>query len=108
MITSRSKAEKISDRIKSINAYLGGWIGYYALAETPSIFQEIEGWLRRRLRMCVWKQWKRVRTRYRELRALGLPEWVVHRMASARKGHWRMSQRLNKALNNAYWHEEFN
>nr|WP_242947948.1 hypothetical protein [Carboxydocella sp. ULO1] len=52
----------------------------------------MEGWLRRRLRMCVWKQWKRVRTRYRELRALGLPERVVHRMANARKGYLRMSQ----------------
>lgn len=105
-ITSRSKAEKISDRIKSINAYLGGWIGYYALAETPSVFQEIEGWLRRRLRMCVWKQWKRVRTRYRELRALGLPERAVHIMANARKGYWRMSRQLNNALNNAYWQSQ--
>lgn len=105
-MTSRSKAERISDRIKRINAYLGGWIGYYALAETPSVFQEIEGWLRRRLRMCVWKQWKRVRTRYRELRALGLPERVVHIMANARKGYWRMSRQLNNALNNAYWHSQ--
>ncbi|WP_278308212.1 group II intron maturase-specific domain-containing protein, partial [Carboxydocella sp. ULO1] len=73
---------------------------------TPSVFQEIEGWLRRRLRMCVWKQWKRVRTRYRELRALGLPERVVHIMANARKGYWRMSRQLNNALNNAYWQSQ--
>lgn len=105
-MTSRSKAKSITDRIKYINAYLGGWIGYYALAETPSVLQEIEGWLRRRLRMCVWKQWKRVRTRYRELRALGLSEPVIHMMANARKGYWRMSRQLNNALNNAYWQSQ--
>lgn len=102
-MTSRSKAESISDRIRKLNSYLGGWLGYYALAETPSKLQEIEGWLKRRLRMCVWKQWKRVRTRYRELRALGLPEKVVHRLANARKGYWRMSLALNNALDNVYW-----
>ncbi|WP_353733654.1 hypothetical protein [Syntrophothermus sp.] len=47
--------------------------------------------MRRRLRICLWKQWKRVRTRYRELRPLGLPEWVVHQFANARKGPWRMA-----------------
>jgi RNA-directed DNA polymerase len=102
-MTSRSKAESISDRIRRINSYLGGWLGYYALAETPSKFREIEGWLRRRLRMCVWKQWKQVRTRYRELQALGLPENVARRMANAQKGYWRMSMQLNNALNNNYW-----
>jgi hypothetical protein len=67
----------MADRIRRINAYLGGWLGYFALAETPSVFQSLDEWLRRRLRMCLWKQWKRVRTRYRELHALGLPERVV-------------------------------
>ncbi|GAW93102.1 retron-type reverse transcriptase [Calderihabitans maritimus] len=75
-----------------------------ALAETPSIFKNLEGWMRRRLRMCLWKQWKRVRTRYRELRALGLPERVVHEFANTRKGPWRMAQGpMNRALGNSYW-----
>ncbi|MGI9862771.1 group II intron reverse transcriptase/maturase [Moorella naiadis] len=103
-LTSRSKPVSMAERIERINAYLGGWVGYFALAETPSTFQKIEGWLRRRLRMCLWKQWKRVRTRYRELRALGLPEWVVHEFANARKGPWRMAHGpMNRALGNAYW-----
>jgi len=60
------------------------------LAETPSVFQ--------------WKQWKRVRTRYRELRALGLLEWIVHQVANACKGPWRMAHGpLNQALGIAYW-----
>ncbi|PRR74778.1 hypothetical protein [Neomoorella humiferrea] len=54
--------------------------------------------------MCLWKQWKRVRTRYRELRALGLPEWVVHEYANTRKGPWRMVHGpMNRALGNTCW-----
>ncbi len=103
-ITSRSKPVSMDERIKRLNTYLGGWMGYFALAQTPSIFKNIEGWMRRRLRMCLWKQWKRVRTRYRELRALGLPEWVVHEFANARKAPWRMAHGpMNRALGNAYW-----
>jgi len=102
--TSRSKPVSMEERIKRLNAYLGGWMGYFALAETPSAFERIEGWMRRRLRMCLWKQWKRVRTRYRELRALGLPEWVVHEFANSRKGYWRMAHGpMNRALGNTYW-----
>jgi group II intron reverse transcriptase/maturase len=102
--TSRSQPVSMADRIRRINAYMGGWLGYFALAETPSVFQSLDEWLRRRLRMCLWKQWKRVRTRYRELRALGLPEWVVHQFANARKGPWRMAHGpMNRALGIAYW-----
>ncbi|NHM25710.1 group II intron reverse transcriptase/maturase [Desulfofundulus sp. TPOSR] len=106
-ITSRNKPVSMAERIERLNAYLGGWMGYFALAETPSIFKNLEGWMRRRLRMCLWKQWKRVRTRYRELRALGLPEWVVHEFANARKGPWRMAHGpMNRALGNAYWQSQ--
>ncbi len=106
-ITSRNRPVKMAERIERLNAYLGGWIGYFALADTPSTFENIEGWMRRRLRMCLWKQWKRVRTRYRELRALGLPEWVVHEFANARKGPWRMAHGpMNRALGNAYWQSQ--
>jgi group II intron reverse transcriptase/maturase len=106
-ITSRNMPVSMAERIERLNAYLGGWMGYFALAETPSIFRNLEGWMRRRLRMCLWKQWKRVRTRYRELRALGLPEWVVHEIANARKGPWRMAHGpMNRALGNAYWQSQ--
>ncbi|WP_277997837.1 group II intron reverse transcriptase/maturase [Neomoorella glycerini] len=106
-ITARNKPLKMAERIERLNAYLGGWIGYFALADTPSIFKNLESWTRRRLRMCLWKQWKRVRTRYRELRALGLPEWVVHEFANARKGLWRMAHGpMNRALGNAYWQSQ--
>jgi len=103
-LTSRSKSISMEERIQQINQYLMGWVGYFALADMSNRLEDIEGWLRRRLRMCLWKQWKRVRTRYRELRALGLPEWVVHQLANTRKGYWRIAGGpLNNALNTAYW-----
>jgi hypothetical protein len=106
-ITARNKPVSIAERIGRLNTYLGGWMGYFALAETPSVFEELNGWIRRRLRLCLWKQWKRVRTRYRELRALGLPEQVVHEFANARKGPWRMAHGpMNRALGNAYWQSQ--
>ena len=91
----------MEERIKHLSAYMGGWMGYFTLAETPGVFGSIEGWMRHRLRMCLWRQWNRVRTRYRELRALGLPDWVVHEFANFRKGPWRMAHGLmNGALGN--------
>ena len=104
VFTARSNGHGLKERIRAINSYLGGWVGYYALAETPSVFEKIEGWLRRRLRMCLLKQWKRSRTRLRELRALKLPEWVCLEFAMSRKGYWRMAGGpLNRAMDTAYW-----
>jgi RNA-directed DNA polymerase len=77
----------MAQRIRKLNAYLRGWIGYYALSDSRSPFEELDGWLRRRLRACLWKQWKRPRTRLRELRALGMPEWVAWEWAMTRKGY---------------------
>lgn len=103
-LTNRNRSQNLAARIEALNCYLRGWIGYYRLIETPSTLRDLEGWVRHRMRACVWKTWKRVRTRYRELRALGLPDWVVHEMANARKGPWRMAHGpMNRALDNAYW-----
>ncbi len=60
-------------RIEKLNKYLMGWCGYFALAETPSKFKEFDEWIRRRLRMCLWKEWKTPKTRIRKLRGLGVP-----------------------------------
>jgi len=69
--TRRSQSQRMSSRIQAVNQYLRGWIGYFALAETPSVVDDLEEWVRRRLRLCLWRQWRRVRTRYRELRKVG-------------------------------------
>jgi group II intron reverse transcriptase/maturase len=95
-------------RIKLLNQYLMGWMGYYALIETPSVLKVLEEWIRRRLRLCLWQQWKRIRTRIRELRALGLKEHQALEIANTRKGVWRTSHtpHLHKALGIAYWQSQ--
>ncbi len=103
-LTRRTRAGKLEEIIQAINQYTRGWIGYFRLADTPSILVGLDSWLRRRLRQMVWKRWKRGRTRYRELVALGVPRSRAALGASG-KSPWRMSNTpvVNEALNNAYW-----
>jgi len=103
-ITSRSNGQNIIKRILRLNLYLRGWIQYFSLSDTPYILKMLEGWIRRRLRMCLWKQWKKIRTKYRNLIKLGLPDWAALRLAYTRKAYWHIAgDSLNSALPNAYW-----
>jgi group II intron reverse transcriptase/maturase len=103
-LTKRTRSGKLAEIIQEINAYTQGWIGYFRLAETPSVYQELDEWLRRRLRQLVWKRWKRGRTRYRELVASGVPSNRAA-LGAVAKSPWRMSRSpvVNEALSNAYW-----
>jgi RNA-directed DNA polymerase len=106
-LTRRSRSQRMSNRIQAVNEYLRGWIGYFALAETPSVVDDLEEWVSRRLRLCLWYQWRRVRTRYRELRRLGVPERNVHALANTRCGPWRIAGgALNRFLNAAFWRQQ--
>ena len=98
----------IQERIQKLNQYLMGWIGYFALAEAKTHLLRIEEWIRRRLRLCLWTQWKRVRTRYRELRSLGLSHSRAREIANTRKGAWRTTKtpHMHKALGIAYWQQQ--
>jgi len=106
--TQRGKGWSMTARIAALNQYLRGWLGYFALAETPTVFKRLDQWLRRRLRMCQWKDWKRIRTRVRELRALGLRELDVWEAAGSRRKYWRIAKSppLHKALGVRYWHAQ--
>lgn len=102
-LTNRTRSMSMENRIMQLNRYLMGWIGYFRLASVKGHCEKLDQWIRRRLRMCLWKQWKRVRTRIRELRALGVPEWACFVMANARRGAWEMSRNTNNALPTSYW-----
>lgn len=104
-ITSRSKPFPMEVRIEKLNKYLMGWCGYYALAETPSKFEEFDKWIRRRLRMCMWKQWKLPRTKVRKLISLGVPDHKAYEWGNTRKNYWRISKSpiLSRTLGNSYW-----
>ncbi|GAA3946115.1 group II intron reverse transcriptase/maturase [Streptomyces gulbargensis] len=105
MITSRSKPYSMEQRIEKLNQYLVGWCGYFALADTPSKFKEFDEWIRRRLRMCEWKQWKRPKTRIRKLISFGAPSYKAYEWGNSRKKYWRIANSpiLHKTLNNSYW-----
>jgi RNA-directed DNA polymerase len=104
-MTSRSNPIPLEIRIRKINQYLIGWSGYYALADTPTVFQGLDEWTRRRLRMCLWKQWKLSRTKVKKLIALGVSKQKAYEWGNTRKKYWRIacSPILHTTLDNQFW-----
>ena len=107
-ITSRKKPFSIEYRIEQLNQYLVGWLGYFALTDTPSIFKQLDSWIKRRLRMCLWKDWKNPRTRVRNLTRLKVPYGKAYEWGNTRKGYWRISNSpiLHRTLGNSYWESQ--
>jgi group II intron reverse transcriptase/maturase len=105
-LTKRTRSGKLEEIIREINAYTVGWIGYYRQAKTPSVYEELDGWIRRRLRQMIWKRWKRGTTRYRELVKLGIPKRWAQEGAGG-SSPWRMSASpvINQALSNGYFRD---
>ncbi len=104
-LTKRTRSGTLEQILEEINRYIMGWIRYYRLADTPSLFEDLDGWIRRRLRQLIWKRWKRGTTRYRELVKLGVPKQRAQEGAGGRSPwHISASPVINEALNNAYWH----
>lgn len=104
-LTSRRKSISMKDRLEKLNRYLVGWLGYYQLAETPSIFSKIDSWIRRRLRMIRWKEWKKIGTKHKNLTKLGINKFKAWEWANSRLGYWRIAKSpiLDRALDNQYW-----
>ena len=99
-ITNRSKAISNEERPQILKRFIKGWVNYFKLADMKGLLRAIDEWLRRRIRAIYWKQWKKVRTRYRMIRQYNLPEWKVHELANCRKGIWRAALMLNQILTN--------
>lgn len=90
-LTSRSKCGSIVKTMERIKEYMRGWLNYYSKADMKNKIEALNGWLYRRVRMCIWKQWKLPKTRKRKLLGLGVPEWVACEGAYSRKAYWRMA-----------------
>jgi hypothetical protein len=107
-LTRRNWGVSMEHRMDRLNRYIAGWCAYFGLADTFSMFEELDEWLRRRLRAVRWKQWKRARTRFRELRALGMPPDKAYQWAMTSKGVWRLagSAPLQRAMPNSYWTDQ--
>ncbi|XQY90959.1 group II intron reverse transcriptase/maturase [Metabacillus sp. HB246100] len=104
-ITSRKWSISMRDRLEKLNRYLIGWLGYYQLADTPSVLAKLDSWIRRRLRMVRWKEWKKVKTKHRNLTKLGIKPNQAWEWANTRLGYWRIARSpiLDIALDNQYW-----
>ena len=81
-------------RLHKLSPYLRGWMGYFGISEQYRDIPEIDGWIRRRVRMCYWKQWRRCRTKIRELIKLGTLLGTAIRAGLNRNGPWAMAPRL--------------
>ena len=103
-LTRRTRSGKLEDIVSEINRYVKGWIAYFRLADTPSMFEKLDGWIRRRLRQILWKRWKWGPRRYRELVKLGVPPERAA-LGAIGRSPWRMSLTpvINEALSNAFW-----
>lgn len=103
--TRRTRGISLTQMVTQIATYLRGWLGYFDDCQTPSVLQTLESWLRRRLRSVVWKQWKRGRTRFRELRKRNVSQDLAAQTAGSPHGPWRIanSPALAMALPNVYF-----
>ena len=96
-LTSRSKCGSIVKAMKQIEVYMRGWLNYYSIADMKNNIETLNGWLYRRIRMCIWKQWKLPQTRMRKLIGLGVDSHYAATIANDRKGYWFNAG--NKAVN---------
>lgn len=108
LLTSRSNGWGDARRKEALNQFIKGWVNYFKLADMKRLLRDMDMWYRRRLRMCIWKQWKRIRTKWRMLIKLGLNKWKAWEYANTRKSYWHTAnsfiltrtittQRLRKA-----------
>ena len=105
-ITSRSNAMSINDKIVKLNQVIRGWINYFRIADMKTSMERIGEHLRHRLRMCIWKYWKKPKTKYKALRKLGISEYNSYMVANTRRGYYWVANTVvmhmaisNKRLN---------
>jgi RNA-directed DNA polymerase len=103
-LTRRTGGQSLAQIVKKLSSYLIGWRGYFGFCQTPSVLRTLDEWIRRRLRAIAWKQWKRGRTRFAELRRRGVGRDLAAKTAGSPHGPWRLanSPALSIALPNHF------
>ena len=101
-LTSRSNGMGYEQRKKKLTLYIQGWINYYKLAEMKNHLKRVDEWYRRRLRMCIWKCWKKVKTKFQNLMKCGIDKHKAWEWANTRKGYWHTSNSwiLSRSITN--------
>ena len=107
-LTQRHITVSTTERIQRLNSVLQGWFHYYKIADCQTHLTRIDKWTRARLRMCEWKLWKRVRTRYQRLRATGVHHAQAVQWANTRKGCWHIAHSpiLSRSLPNKWLNQQ--
>ena len=90
--TGRSWGVSMSYRLEKLTQYIRGWMNYFGISEYYRPIPELDHWLRRRIRMCYWKQWRKCRTKVRNLLKLGVPLKAAISVGMSRKSFWRLSK----------------
>ncbi len=103
-ITGRSRGRSINTIMQELRRYTTGWLGYYSITDMRKKMQKMNQWIRRRLRMYLWKQWKKISARFENLRRLGLDKEQAWQYANTRRGYWRIagSPILQQTLTDKY------
>lgn len=103
-ITRRKRGVSIRRRYKELRQYFNGWVGYFRLVPIKSFFGELDKWLRRRIRACYWKQWRKPQARVRKLKKLGVGPEEAYSHGNSSKGAWLMSSShaVHQALSVTY------
>ena len=103
-ITSRKRGRAIGQVLKELKVFTTGWLNYYGIADMQSKIESLTQWIRRRLRQYLWKQWKKVSARHRNLVKLGIGTHKAWEWANTRKGYWRIADSyiLHRTLTNNY------
>ncbi len=101
-LTSRSNGWGDARRKEALKEYITGWVNYFRLADMKNLLSRVDEWYRRRIRMVIWKQWKRIRTRLRNLIKLGIAKSKAWEYVNTRKGYWRTANSpiLNSSITN--------
>ena len=108
LLTCRSNGWGNERRKVALRQYITGWVNYFKLANMKSLLMDVDGWYRRRLRMVIWKQWKRIKTRFQNLMKLGISSFKSMMFSNTRKGYWHIAKSpilqtsiTNESLHNA-------
>jgi RNA-directed DNA polymerase len=101
-LTSRSNGWGDARRKEALKEYITGWVNYFKLADMKGLLPKVDEWYRRRIRMVIWKHWKRIRTRLRNLLKLGVLKHKAWEFANTRKGYWHIANSpiLNTSITN--------
>ena len=91
-LSSRRSVQSIRPSLEKIKVYMRGWLNYYGIADMKKRIEELNKWLYHRIRMCIWKQWKKPKTKVKNLLKMGVPKDLAWQAGNSRRGNWFTTQ----------------